>query len=975
MADALPTRLIVCVDGEQNTSSGGNKNKPSLTNIQRINASIARGNCKSNAYGQAFNQHVLFIPGVGAADDTFSKDRLLGGQVYQKQIQEVYESCSRLNGSRDEVWLFGFSRGAYVVRAVAGLLHGYGAIASAGEPEFARDFKKLVKEADKGGSTASLALSPVSTTTSVHTRSPPRIQFVGAFDTIKAGSDNSPWDVSFNASIQHMRHAVALHEDRKALAPEYAFPDDFYRTALKDKGRSFVQAHFIGTHNDMGGTLKKAGLALYPLQWMLFEARQCGLFLTRFDGGMGEATGLHDPLAAVFPKAGKAGHDDAIWVHTSANGVVTTMEDLRDMHDFPQNQDEDYGVKLGTRFGSIRQKKARESFDGNGTLRGFCDWAPQGTIVHPSVYLLVDENISVAMENKEVKVQRYLENWRERMLGVDKSGMVNEYWQEDVLDDSPNPGAIRVLVCGNTGVGKSTLINKTFGVSVTTSSNRTRGIHDVREEIRFEGRPDLILHDSGGFEAGADEEFQAIESFLKEKSNAVDVMDRLHVIWFCIDINSPRTLQTATEKLFLAVSQYAHETPIVVVATKKDDFVDIQFSARRKAMKKEGLRFDEEACEEYAEQQLQERVETIRNEMQTVPGGRLDACVAISQDDEESIKELSKATSRCFGTDKIRLLYIRAQVSRIDLKVELALSDLMRRYKKLLRSTTGTAFVSGGSTINKNVAVRNLTTAIINCFGLPSVSATAAVDALKANVWNNLGSNVALALADTFQVIGVTGTVFAAGIPAWAVTGAINTTYVVPIICRLFLITGCDLILVLARSFKEVTFRASGQPNEKDVNSAARIYKLRGYSQHVHHRVKRLVPRRNMAASYKIDKITHGLEDMFTEYKDKLMEDVDLPMEIKGIKIGHDPDDDDTSTLAESSLSSEVQDLKDAVAGYESCDAKVAPPPAKGTVELQGDTPAVELDAEREVAELVAERKVGMPEDVSLAKTRYELQG
>ena len=52
---------------------------------------------------------------------------------------------------------------------------------------------------------------------------------------------------------------------------------------------------------------------------------------------------------------------------------------------------------------------------------------------------------------------------------------------------------------------------------------------------------------------------------------------------FCIDINSPRTLQTATEKLFQAVSQYAEDVPIVVVATKKDDFLDIQFSAHRKA--------------------------------------------------------------------------------------------------------------------------------------------------------------------------------------------------------------------------------------------------------------------------------------------------------------------------------------------------------------------------------------------------------
>jgi GTPase SAR1 family protein len=62
---------------------------------------------------------------------------------------------------------------------------------------------------------------------------------------------------------------------------------------------------------------------------------------------------------------------------------------------------------------------------------------------------------------------------------------------------------------------------------------------------------------------------------------------------FCIDINSPRTLQTATEKLFKAVSEYAHDVPIVVVATKKDDFCDINFSARRKEMKKQGLRFDE----------------------------------------------------------------------------------------------------------------------------------------------------------------------------------------------------------------------------------------------------------------------------------------------------------------------------------------------------------------------------------------------
>lgn len=101
-----------------------------------------------------------------------------------------------------------------------------------------------------------------------------------------------------------------------------------------------------------------------------------------------------------------------------------------------------------------------------------------------------------------------------------------------------------------------------------------------------------------------------------------------------MDINSPRILQSATEQLFKAASELAAEVPIIVVATKKDDFLDIEFGAYRKQLKKEGKRFDEEACEAYAEEKLQERIETIRNEMLSVPGGRLDACVAVSQGEE-----------------------------------------------------------------------------------------------------------------------------------------------------------------------------------------------------------------------------------------------------------------------------------------------------------------------------------------------------
>lgn len=68
-------------------------------------------------------------------------------------------------------------------------------------------------------------------------------------------------------------------------------------------------------------------------------------------------------------------------------------------------------------------------------------------------------------------------------------------------------------------------------------------------------------------------------------------------------------------------------------------------------------------------------------------------------DDDASIANLSKTTAHCFDTDKVRLLYIRAQTSRIDLKIDIALCEIMRRYKKLIRSSTGSSFAPMGATI------------------------------------------------------------------------------------------------------------------------------------------------------------------------------------------------------------------------------------------------------------------------------------
>ena len=132
-------------------------------------------------------------------------------------------------------------------------------------------------------------------------------------------------------------------------------------------------------------------------------------------------------------------------------------------------------------------------------------------------------------------------------------------------------------------------------------------------------------------------------------------------------------------------------------------------------------------------------------------------------DDKNSIAELSKTTSRCFDIDKVRLLYVRAQVTRIDLKIDLALCEVMKRYKRVVRGASGWAFSVAGSTINQKMSIAMMTKSIINCFGLPSVSADVALQSLKTNVWSFLGTNLTLALTESLSIIGLLGSVAAGG--------------------------------------------------------------------------------------------------------------------------------------------------------------------------------------------------------------------
>lgn len=133
--------------------------------------------------------------------------------------------------------------------------------------------------------------------------------------------------------------------------------------------------------------------------------------------------------------------------------------------------------------------------------------------------------------------------------------------------------------------------------------------------------------------------------------------------------------------------------------------------------------------DEYAEDQLLARLSQLQGEIMSVEGGRFDACVAVSKsefqtktrefsphlllqalrhanpwvpatDDDKSIKFLSQTTAECFSHDRVRLLYIRAQVTRIDLKIDLAMAETVRIYRRVLASSASLTAVPLASSTN-----------------------------------------------------------------------------------------------------------------------------------------------------------------------------------------------------------------------------------------------------------------------------------
>src|SRR3954462_15686042 len=229
------------------------------------------------------------------AYDLASKATGLG---ISQNIKDCYVALIEFYEPGDRVFLFGFSRGAYTVRSLGGVL------SLCGIPQQDKDGKSA--RGDKAVRTA-LAEEAVSkvyqhygndaktrqerialgqkfradyNSFAIDTSNPPFPYFIGVWDTVRAlgvpGSSGLVFwrhdfhDATLNPHVPYARQALSIDESRQIFAPEI-WDESEETPEAKARGR-IKQVWFPGVHSDVGGGYRETGLSDLALDWMIKEA-------------------------------------------------------------------------------------------------------------------------------------------------------------------------------------------------------------------------------------------------------------------------------------------------------------------------------------------------------------------------------------------------------------------------------------------------------------------------------------------------------------------------------------------------------------------------------------------------------------------------------------------------------------------------------------------------------------------------------
>jgi uncharacterized protein (DUF2235 family) len=250
-------RLVVCCDGTWKDSDSGD----AYTNVSRLAWAIMPADTRG---GGSIPQIVFYQSGVGSEGDLFN--RLAGGGVglgLSRNVRDAYAFICNNYGEGDEIFLFGFSRGAYTARSVGGLIGYAGLIGK-------RDLDRF--DHLWGGYRLRDKIDNPDPRPDFKTRQAVRIKAIGVWDTV--GSLGVPGnldkvftefykfhDTGLGLHIDNAFHALALDERRKAFLPTLWHVDPKAKDDPKARNQVLKQVWFAGVHSNVGGGYDEHGLS------------------------------------------------------------------------------------------------------------------------------------------------------------------------------------------------------------------------------------------------------------------------------------------------------------------------------------------------------------------------------------------------------------------------------------------------------------------------------------------------------------------------------------------------------------------------------------------------------------------------------------------------------------------------------------------------------------------------------------------
>jgi uncharacterized protein (DUF2235 family) len=266
-------RIILCADGTWNEPDTldpeTGKRRP--TNVTKIARAILPRSSKG------IDQVVFYHDGVGTNGGL---DKFTGGafgQGIEANIRDLYRFLVFNYEPGDELYFFGFSRGAFTVRTLTGFLHKVGLVQKDDDYYVPDIYACYQNNVQPGSAEWDKAFRNVK-----DGRPCPPIRMIGVWDTVGAlglpgllgqvfnHGKYKYHDVSLHPQVENAFHALAIDEHRKPFAP------DIWTRPAGWAGQ-LEQAWFAGVHSDVGGGLTPDGLANEALHWLVGKAETLGV--------------------------------------------------------------------------------------------------------------------------------------------------------------------------------------------------------------------------------------------------------------------------------------------------------------------------------------------------------------------------------------------------------------------------------------------------------------------------------------------------------------------------------------------------------------------------------------------------------------------------------------------------------------------------------------------------------------------------